>query len=109
MKSPRLTLSMLALAITPAFLAAPPAHAANNAGAIIGGLIAGAAIGAAVSSAARQPRPIYVPVPPPPPPRGGPWSNAFYPQPGYTCYPVQQACYKQNGAFAPILTAKIWP
>jgi hypothetical protein len=110
MKSLRLTLPVLALAIAPALMASEPVHAANNTGAVIGGLIAGAAIGAAVSSANRHPPPVYVPRPPPPPPPGpNPWANAFYPQPGYTCYPVQQACYKRNGAYAPVLTARIWP
>jgi hypothetical protein len=79
-----------------------PAPAANNTGAVIGGLIAGAAIGAAVASASKHPTKIYVPGPPPPPPPGpNPWANAFKPQSNITCYPVQHACYRADGAYAP--------
>ena len=107
----RVGLRMLALALTPALVLAAhePAAAKNNTGAVIGGLIAGAAIGAAVSSAIKQPKKIYVPAPPPPPPPGpNPWANAFYPDPNVTCYPVQQACYRGNGAYAPVWTSKVF-
>jgi len=102
---------MLALLLVPALMTstAAPAAAANNTGALIGGLIAGAAIGAAVSNAVDHPKRVYVPVPPPPPPPGpNPWANAFSPNANITCYPVQQACYKTGGAYAPYWTSQIF-
>lgn len=81
--------------------------AKDNTAAIIGGLIIGAAVGAAVSSAVQHPKTIYVPVqaPPPPPPA---WNSAFSPAAGVICYPAQQACYRDGGAYAPAWTYKIY-
>jgi hypothetical protein len=103
--------AVLGLLLAPALAIgmATPAPAANNTGAAIGGFIAGAAIGAAVASGARLPNTVYVPRPPPPPPPGpNPWSNAFKPDPKVTCYPVQRACYRNDGAFAPAWTQRVF-
>jgi len=81
-----------------------PAVAKNNAGAVVGGLLAGAVIGAAVASAVKHPKKIYVKEPPPP----SKWSNAYSPKAGITCYPVQQACYKANGAYNANWTWKVY-
>ena len=88
-----------------ALFAGAPARAANNTAAVVGGIIAGAAIGAAVSGALNHPKPIYPPKPPPPPP---PWQQSFQPAAGVWCYPAQRACYRDNGAYAPVWTAKIY-
>ncbi len=90
-----------------------PAAAADNkkstTGAVIGGLVAGAIIGAAVAGSVNEPANIYVkPKPPPPPPGPNPWKNAFSPKPGITCYPVQQACYNNNGAYNANWTWKVY-
>lgn len=107
----RLGLRLSALVLAPALALAGqvPATAKNNTGAVIGGIIAGAAIGAAISSAIDHPKKIYVPAPPPPrPPGPNPWANAFHPDPAVTCYPVQQACYRVDGAYAAAWTSRVF-
>jgi hypothetical protein len=87
----------------------PAAAANNNTGAVVGGLVAGAIIGAAVAGSVNHPANIYVnPKPPPPPPGPNPWKNAFSPKPGITCYPVQKACYNNNGAYNANWTWKVY-
>ena len=111
MTIPRPRLSMLALALAPALMLAgnTPAPAANNTGAIIGGIIAGAPDGAAGARAGHHPRRVYVRNPPPPrPPGPNPWANAFQPAANVTCYPVQQACYRADGAYAPGWTNRVY-
>lgn len=96
----------IAVFVSAIFVSMPaPAKAANNTGAIVGGLIAGAAIGAVVSGALNHPKPIYPPRPPPPPP---PWQQSFQPSAGVWCYPAQRACYRDNGAYAPAWTVKVY-
>ncbi|HET7717525.1 MAG TPA: hypothetical protein VFK86_18030 [Bauldia sp.] len=99
---------MAAMATSGAVGLSQSAVAKDNTGAVIGGLVAGAVIGAAVASSVNHPSKIYVNPAPPPPPRPNPWANAFSPSPGVTCYPVQRACYKANGAYAANMTAKIF-
>jgi hypothetical protein len=86
----------------------PAAAKNNNTGAVVGGLIAGAVIGAAVAGAASHPSNIYVNPRPPPPPKPDPWSNAFSPKPGISCYPTQKACYNANGAYNANWTWKVY-
>jgi hypothetical protein len=104
MKSMSLRFASMAV-LVPALVIGSYAYApaANNTAAVVGGIIAGAAVGAAIGSAT-LPKTIYVNPGPPRPV----WGAAYSPKPGINCYPAQKACYKDNGAYAPQWTWRVY-
>ena len=100
MKSISLRLVQMAV-LAPALLIGSHTHApaASNTTAFI----IGAAVGAAIGSAT-LPKTVYVNPRPPRPV----WGAAYSPKPGINCYPAQRACYKNNGAYAPAWTWRVY-
>jgi hypothetical protein len=99
----------LLCAATPMTMSGPAQ--ANDVTAAIAGGIVGLAAGAALSQAHQHDKVIYYPgYVPPDPPRGyGPYyARSFSPDPGVICYPVQRACYRANGSFAPAWTSRVF-
>ncbi|MCP4381208.1 MAG: hypothetical protein GY798_07280 [Hyphomicrobiales bacterium] len=96
------------MALAPATLPGAMTARADNTGAVIGGVIAGAAIGAAVSSAINHPPSTHSKKPPPTPSKPNPWADAYKPTGGIKCYPAQQACYNNGGAFNANWTHKVY-
>jgi hypothetical protein len=108
----RMTGLVLSLALLPAVMVSqPPKARADDAAAAIAGGIVGLAVGAALSKKHHHHNDIYYPgyAPPYGPGGYGPaWGQSFSPAPGAICYPIQRACYRADGSFAPVWTSRVF-